>query len=96
VSERQDQAVEYLQTAAIEAIKAMRAVLDIAETLVREPETAATVAKAVADAAASMVRPSTLSEDDGDDAESETEHPTGCSPKPTCESWPRSRARTPR
>jgi hypothetical protein len=60
VSDQREQAVEYLQTAAMEAIKAMRAVLDIAESLVREPETAATVAKAVADAAAAMVRtPST-------------------------------------
>ena len=52
-----EQAVEYLQTAAIEAIKAMRSFLDVAESLVREPETAAVVGKAFAEAAAGMFRP---------------------------------------
>ena len=64
MSERQEQAVEYLQTAAIEAIKAMRAFLDVAESLVREPETAAVVGKAFAEAAAGMFRPTALPDDD--------------------------------
>jgi hypothetical protein len=69
-----NEAVEYLQTAAIEAIKAMRAFLDVAEGLVREPETAAIVGKAFAEAAASAFRPSTLADDgakeqDGDEGE---------------------------
>ncbi|MEA3020033.1 MAG: hypothetical protein QOI47_1557 [Actinomycetota bacterium] len=51
------QGAEYLQHAAIEAIKAMRSLLDIAETVVREPELAATVGRAFAEAAASMMRP---------------------------------------
>jgi hypothetical protein len=72
-----DQAVEYLQAAAIEAIKAMRSFLDIAESLVREPETAASMAKAFAEAAAAAVRPSTLAEDRDDDAESEAEGSSG-------------------
>jgi hypothetical protein len=72
-----EQAVEYLQTAAIEAIKAMRSFLDIAESLVREPETAATMAKAFAEAAAGAMRPSTLADDEPDGAESEAHDPTG-------------------
>jgi len=57
-----EQAVEYLQTAALEAIKAVRAFLDIAESLVKEPETAAVVGKAFAEAAASVLRPTTPGE----------------------------------
>jgi len=53
----QETAVEILQSAAIEAIRAVRSFLDIAETLVREPETAAVVGKAFAEAAASALRP---------------------------------------
>lgn len=75
MSERQHDAVEYLQTAAIEAIKAMRAFLDVAESLVREPETAAVVGKAFAEAAAGMFRPTTLDHED-EEAEDE-EVPTG-------------------
>lgn len=75
MSERQLDAVEYLQTAAIEAIKAMRAFLDVAESLVREPETAAVVGKAFAEAAAGIFRPTTL---DNEDEEAEDEEvPTG-------------------
>lgn len=72
-----EQAVEYLQTAAIEAIKAMRSFLDIAESLVREPETATTLAKAFAEATAAAMRPSTLSDDAPDGAESEAHDPPG-------------------
>jgi hypothetical protein len=57
MTERQDHAIEYLQSAAIEAIKAMRSFLDVAEGLVREPETATIVGKAFAEAAASAFRP---------------------------------------
>ena len=59
-----EQAVEYLQTAALEAIRAWRTFLDIAEQVVREPETAATVGKAFAEAAASVLRPTHTSDDD--------------------------------
>jgi hypothetical protein len=62
-----EQAVEYLQTAAIEAIKAVRSFLDVAESLVREPETAALVGKAFAEAAVAAFRPTTLSGDDAAD-----------------------------
>jgi hypothetical protein len=71
----QEQAVEILQTAAIEAIKAMRSFLDIAETLVREPETAAVVGKAFAEAAASALRPRASGNDD--DGEPDDAAPTG-------------------
>ena len=66
-----EQAVEYLQHAAIEAIKAWRRFLDIAETVVREPETAAAVGRAFADAAASVLRPGSTTEkrDDHDGAD---------------------------
>jgi len=67
VSERPDpreQAAEYLQTAALEAIKAVRAFLDIAESLVKEPETAAVVGRAFAEAAASVLRPVAASSTD--------------------------------
>jgi hypothetical protein len=62
-----EQAVEYLQTAAIEAIKAVRSFLDVAESLVREPETAAMVGKAFAEAAVAAFRPTALSDDDAED-----------------------------
>lgn len=70
-----NEAVEYLQTAAIEAIKAMRSFLDVAEGIVREPETAAVVGKAFAEAAASMFRPSAL--DDDEHEEHNEEEPSG-------------------
>lgn len=84
MTEKQHDAVEYLQIAAIEAIKAMRAFLDVAEGLVREPETAAVVGKAFAQAASSAFRPSTLvgddtadDDDDRDDRDEGAEHHTG-------------------
>ena len=77
MSERQEQAVEYLQTAAIEAIKAMRSFLDVAESLVREPETAAVVGKAFAEAAAGMFRPTSLVRDDEEAQEEDEEHDGG-------------------
>lgn len=73
----QVQAVQHLQTAAIEAIKAMRSFLDLAESLVQSPETAATVAKAFAEAAANAVRPSTLAPDPAPEAESEEQGRSG-------------------
>ena len=57
---------ELVQAAAIEAIKAFRSFLDIAEAVVREPGTAATVGKAFAEAATSAFRshPTDREEDD--------------------------------
>jgi hypothetical protein len=77
MSERQEQAMEYLQTAAIEAIKAMRSFLDVAESLVREPETAAVVGKAFAEAAAGMFRPTALPDDGEDEQDEGTEESAG-------------------
>lgn len=79
MTERQDQAIEYLQTAAIEAIKAMRSFLDVAEGLVREPETATIVGRAFAEAAASAFRPprSTSDGEKSDDEEPDVEESTG-------------------
>ena len=65
MSERSEP-TEILQAAALEAIKAMRAFLDIAETVVREPGTAAVVGKAFAEAAANVVRPSAAPAEDRD------------------------------
>jgi hypothetical protein len=78
-----EQAVEILQTAAIEAIKAFRTFLDIAETVVREPESAAVIGRTWAAAAASALRPSALSDDgprahdDDDDEDDDEESSTG-------------------
>lgn len=55
---------ELVQGAALEAIKAFRAFLDIAEAVVREPGTAATVGKAFADAATSAFRTHPAAEED--------------------------------
>lgn len=78
MTERQDQAIEYLQTAAIEAIKAMRSFLDVAEGLVREPETATIVGRAFAEAAASAFRPRSTSDGEKpDDEEPDVEESTG-------------------
>lgn len=71
--------MEYLQTAAIEAIHTMRGFLDLAESIVRDPETAAAVGRAFAEAAASVLRPQTP-DDDGTPAGSEApdeQHHTG-------------------
>ena len=73
MSEKQHDAAEYLQTAAIEAIKAMRTLLDVAENLVREPETAATVGRAFAEAAAAMFRP-VAGDPDDDEQDAEEQH----------------------
>jgi hypothetical protein len=65
---------EILQGAALEAIKAFRAFLDIAETVVREPGMAATVGKAFADAATSAFRPhqaANETEQEGSEADDE-------------------------
>ena len=72
-----EQAVEYLQAAALEAIKAVRSFLDIAESLVREPESAAVVGKAFAEAAAAVFRPSTLVEDPHEASEMESDGHAG-------------------
>jgi hypothetical protein len=79
-----EQAVEILQAAAIETIRAMRSFLDIAESLVREPETAAVVGKAFAEAAAAAMRPRSSSDDerarggeDEDEDDDEGDQPSG-------------------
>jgi len=79
VSERGNEAAELVQAAALEAIKAMKAFLEVAEAVVREPATAATVGRAFAEAAASAMRPSTLPDDDGvpDDRDANEEQHTG-------------------
>jgi hypothetical protein len=71
------QAVEHLQAAAIEAIRAMRSFLDIAESLVQEPETVALVARSFVDAAASALRPSTLAGEEHEAGEPDTEEQHG-------------------
>jgi hypothetical protein len=74
-----EQAVEILQSAAIEAIKAFRSFLDIAETVVREPESAAVIGRAWAGAAASMLRPNERDDhhDDASEDEVDDEETTG-------------------
>jgi len=66
-------AAELVQAAALEAIKAMKAFLEVAETVVREPAVAATVGRAFAEAAASAMRP-TRGDDTNDDETSEEQH----------------------
>lgn len=67
MSEREEPTpADVIQAAALEAIKALRSFLDIAETVVREPGTAATVGKAFAEAAASAFRPPAHHEHDDD------------------------------
>jgi hypothetical protein len=77
--DRAHDAAEVVQAAALEAIKAMKAFLDVAEAVVREPSVAATVGKAFAEAATSAFRPSTLSDDDRgrDDPPEDEEQHTG-------------------
>jgi hypothetical protein len=77
--ERHNDAAELVQAAALEAIKAMKTFLDVAETVVREPAVAATVGRAFAEAAASVFRPGAGAsdvddevDDDGDDEEQHT------------------------
>ena len=66
---------DLVQAAALEAIKAFRSFLDIAETVVREPGTAATVGRAFAEAAASAFRPpaDTSGEEDGDEPDDDVQ-----------------------
>lgn len=49
--DRARQGVEHLQTAAIEVIAAVRAFLDVAEAVVRDPGAAASVASSLIDVA---------------------------------------------
>jgi hypothetical protein len=49
--ERAKQGVEHLQAAAIEVIAALRAVLDVAEDVVRDPAAAAALASSLIDTA---------------------------------------------
>lgn len=76
-SDRVQQGAEYLQHAAIEVIKAMRSLLDIAETVVREPEVAATVGKAFAEAAAAAMRPPQRANGDAGKDDEHEDEPTG-------------------
>jgi hypothetical protein len=74
---RQNEAAEIVQAAALEAIKAMKAFLEVAEAVVRDPSLAATVGKAFAEAASSAFRPSTLGADgaaDDDPSGEEEQH----------------------
>lgn len=68
---------EMVQVAALEAIKAFRSFLDIAESVVREPGTAATVGKAFAEAAASAFRPTqeTTEREEEEDTEADDDTP---------------------
>lgn len=77
--DRAHDAAEMVQAAALEAIKAMKAFLEVAEAVVREPAVAATVGRAFAEAASSAFRPSALSDepDRGDDPGGEEEQHTG-------------------
>lgn len=62
--DRARQGVEHLQAAAFEIINAMRAFLDVAEDLVRDPASAAAFAAAIVDTA----RPGAPRADDGSTA----------------------------
>ena len=77
MSERGNEAAELVQAAALEAIKAMKAFLEVAEAVVREPATAATVGRAFAEAAASAMRPERHEPDDGGRDEQGQEQHTG-------------------
>ena len=66
-------AAELVQAAALEAIKAMKAFLELAETVEREPAVAATVGRAFAEAAASAMRP-TRGDAPNDDETNEEQH----------------------
>jgi hypothetical protein len=69
--DRTHEAAELVQAAALEAIKAMKAFLEVAEAVVREPGTAATVGRAFAEAATSAFRPPSAPRHDEDDADEE-------------------------
>jgi hypothetical protein len=74
--ERHNEAAEIVQAAALEAIKAMKAFLDVAEAVVREPSVAATVGKAFAEAASSAFRSPHPTNDETTEDEDAAE-PTG-------------------
>jgi hypothetical protein len=78
-NERHNDAAELVQAAALEAIKAMKTFLDMAETVVREPGVAATVGRAFAEAAANMFRPpgANGAPGDVDDDDDEEQHTGG-------------------
>ena len=65
--ERARQGMEHLQAAAIEVIAAVRAFLDVAEDVVRDPAGAASLASSFVDAArsAAPTGPSSGADDDG-------------------------------
>ena len=75
--EREPDAAAVVQAAALEAIRALRSFLDLAEGVVRDPSTAATVGRAFADAAASVFRPGDAGAPSGDD----DEHDQGAQPR---------------
>ena len=64
--ERARQAIEHLQAAGVEVIAALRAFLDVAEAIVRDPAAAAAVAASLAD----VVRPEGAPSSDGFERES--------------------------
>ena len=74
--ERHNEAAEIVQAAALEAIKAMKAFLDVAEAVVRQPGVAADVGRAFAAAASSAIRPQHAPDEEaehvGDDEEMHT------------------------
>ena len=75
--ERHNEAAEIVQAAALEAIKAMKAFLDVAEAVVREPGVAANVGRAFAEAASSAFRSPHSASDADDEAEEDEERHTG-------------------
>ncbi|MDQ3107674.1 MAG: hypothetical protein M3Q68_07715 [Actinomycetota bacterium] len=62
--ERAKQGMEHLQAAAIEVISAMRAFLDVAEDVVRDPSAAAELASSLLDQARPATAPAPV---DGDE-----------------------------
>ena len=68
--ERARQGVEHLQAAAIEVISAVRAFLDVAEAVVRDPAAAAATASTFVEAARTVASPGAAAPagDDGADA----------------------------
>lgn len=78
MSDRSNEAAEMVQAAALEAIKAMKTLLDVAEAVVREPASAATVGRAFAEAASRVFQPNrdhhATSDDDGVDEHEEGQY----------------------
>lgn len=74
--ETQPDAGAIVQAAALQAIKAFRSFLDVAEGVVRDPSQATVVGRVIADAAGSMFRPpSATRTDEHDEAPAEDEQP---------------------